>query len=216
MTNRLFPLTNEQQLILLKQALNFLHIDELQHICTQLSLPIKGKKALIIAAILHFVETGKSMTKIQIPNISYAKKGQTYPLHPDTLILKRAYKNDLKTRLFFKQLIGEYFHFTAFGIDWLNECWINGNPPTYQEFADMWSKEYQRRKQFGSTPKEEWAYINFAQKFAHDHKNASHQAIIQAWKIERIKQKEIVKDILLDIIKQQFTIVDGPPELRSI
>ena len=201
MANRLFPLINEQQLLILKEALNFLHVDELRHICAQLSLPIKGKKKVIIFGILHFIKTGELTTASYIPDISRAKRGQIYPPHPDTLILKGSYKNDLKTRLFFKQLIGEYFHFTAFGIDWLNERWLNGNPPTYQEFANMWSAEYQRRKQLGSTPKEEWAYINFAQKFVRDHKNSSHIAITEAWKNEREKQKNIAEEIIDNLSK---------------
>ena len=200
----IFPLISNQQLTLLKEALLFLHTDELRHICAQFSLPIKGKKGVIIFGILHFIKTGELITEACIPDISRAKPGSDYPPCPDTLILKGAYKNDLKARLFFKQLIGEYFHFTAFGIDWINDRWVDGNPPTYQEFADMWKKEYQRRKQFGSTPKEEWAYINFTQKFFHDHKNSSHSTTTEAkknawknaWKNEREKQKKIVKEIL--------------------
>ena len=34
------------------------------------------------------------------------------------------------------------------------------NPPTYQEFADMWGKEYEFRKTYGSTLKEEWAVLS--------------------------------------------------------
>ncbi len=49
---------------------------------------------------------------------------------------------------------------SAFGIDWLNERWMDGNTPTYQEFADMWEAGYRRRKERGEKPKEEWAYIS--------------------------------------------------------
>ncbi len=62
------------------------------------------------------------------------------------MILKGSYKNDLKTRLFFKNIVGDHFHFTAFGIDWINEKWMEGNPPTYRDYATMWQSEVDRRK----------------------------------------------------------------------
>ena len=68
-------------------------------------------------------------------------------------MLKGGYKNDLKTRIFFKSIIGDYFHFTAFGIDWLKEQWMKGEPPTYKKFADMWTKEYAYREANGSSQK---------------------------------------------------------------
>ena len=110
-------------------------------------------------------------------------------LDKETLMLKGAYKNDLKTRLFFKQLIGEYFHFTAFGIDWLNDRWMEGKPPTYQEFAEMWHKEYEKRKKTPVPPKEEWAYINFVQNSLSISPTASQESINHAWECERQKQK---------------------------
>ena len=157
------PLINELQLNKLKDALNFLHVEELRDLCSKFCFINKGKKIVLIARIVHFIKTGEVIHEPKIPAISCAKRGHVYPLLPDTVILKGAYKNDLRTRLFFKQLIGEHFHFTAFGIDWLNDCWMSGNPPTYQAFADMWQARYLRRKSVGSDPKIEWAYINFTQ-----------------------------------------------------
>ena len=145
----------------LKEALLFLHVAELEAICTQLGLVAKGKKIILIARILNFISTGEIIKEPKIPAVSKVKRGCDYPLETGTCMLKGAYKNDLKTRLFFKKLIGEHFHFTAFGIDWLNERWLEGKPPTYEEFATMWKSEYARRLKIGSTPKEEWAYINF-------------------------------------------------------
>lgn len=184
----------------LKKSLTFLHIPELRDILENLVLPTDGKKIALIYRIVHFLETGKILHSPKIPEVSKARKGIDYPLEPTTLILKNAYKNDLVTRLFFKKLIGEYFHFTAFGIDWINEKWLAANPPTYQEFADMWKVEYARRKANPKAPKEEWAYINFAQKYSKEYKNASHREIIQAWNQERARNVEIVQRILTPIL----------------
>ncbi|XVN42631.1 MAG: hypothetical protein RCG15_08655 [Candidatus Rickettsia vulgarisii] len=70
-------------------------------------------------------------------------RGVVYHLHPNTLMLKGSYKNDLRNRQFFKQLIGEHFHFTAIAIDWLNDRWMQGlpPPPTYQEFLENSSRK---------------------------------------------------------------------------
>lgn len=127
-----------------------------------------------------------------------AKMGVEYPLTPHTLILKGSYKNDLKTRLFFKELIGNYFHFTAFGIDWLEARWLEGKPPTYQDFAEMWKTEYAKRKKLGTTPKEEWAYINFTQKFMNTHPDADRATLLKAWEAERIKHKESALKLLAE------------------
>jgi hypothetical protein len=180
----------------LKEALNFLHVKELKNIAVKLSIPINGKKGNLIARIVYFINTGIIVKEPILPKISCAKSGEIYPLKPNSLILKGAYKNDLKTRQFFKKLIGEYFHFTAFGVDWLNERWLAGKPPTYQEFADMWKKEYVYRKQQVKKPKEEWAYISFSQKFMKENPSVKRSELLKAWAEEINKKRQLVKQIL--------------------
>ena len=189
-------MVEEQNLSKLKESIVFLNMEELRNICIKLSIPNKGKKRALIARIIYFIKTKEIIKEPQIPEISKAKKGQIYSLHPDRIILKGAYKNDLKTRLFFKELIGDYFHFTAFGIDWLNERWLDGNPPTYQEFSNMWINEYARRKKSKANPKEEWAYIGFIQKYLNTHPKASHKEITKAWELERLRNVKIVDEVI--------------------
>lgn len=177
------------------ESLHFLHVAELKGLCSRLDLSDKGTKARLIERIMIFLTQGSKQAEPLIPHISRAQKGKEYPLAPATLILKGSYKNDLKTRLFFKSIIGDYFHFTAFGIDWINERWFGGNPPTYQEFADMWSAEYELRAQNGSTPKKEWAYINFTQKFMAHFPNASRQELLDAWEAERLYNKALIENL---------------------
>lgn len=189
-------LLNDEKIVSLRYALNFLHVSELRDLCVKLQVVDAGTKGVLVNRIVCFVETGKVVVEPKIPKISCAQRGTVYLLSVHTLILKGAYKNDLQTRLFFKQLIGDYFHFTAFGIDWLNDRWLNGNPPTYQEFADMWRVEYARRKQFGATPKEEWAYITYIQKFTQEYPDASREVMMDAWSKERAKQVALVYALL--------------------
>lgn len=192
---------DKQQISKLKQSLTFLHVDELRDLCNKMYLPSLGKKLNLINRILHFSSTGNIINEPQIPSISLAPKHALIQLKKDSLILKGHYKNDLKTRLFFKSIIGEHFHFTAFGIDWINQRWLDSNPPTYEEFAKMWQLEYQRRKQFGSTPKEEWAYINFNQQIIKKHPLISRIEMNNMWEIERQRHKKLVIDLLIDFIK---------------
>ncbi|MBS0628146.1 MAG: hypothetical protein JSS09_08050 [Verrucomicrobia bacterium] len=143
----------------------------------------------LILRILHFLQTGKKLAVPKFPENSCAKRGQIHSLHPSALMLKGSYKNDLEARVFFKKMIGDHFHFTAFGIDWLNERWLDGNPPTYYEFSQMWQEEYKKRKNRPAAPKEEWAYINFVQKFLQNSSEISRESINHAWECERQKHK---------------------------
>ncbi|MBN8827736.1 MAG: hypothetical protein J0H68_03405 [Sphingobacteriia bacterium] len=169
------------------EALHFANVKELKEISLNLGLNPKGKKGEIISNIKHFLGTGKEKALKPFPKESKANSKLTYPLSPGTLILKGAYKNDLKTRNFLKTLIGNYFHFTSFGIDWINEKWEQGSPPTYQEFANFWKDEYQKRKVEKAPPKDEWAYINFIQKTLVKNPSASHKEITTSWKLHREK-----------------------------
>lgn len=174
----------------IKTSLTFLHVQELRELSASLALLEKGNKMTLIIRIIHFLQTGEKLTAPKFPESSCAKKGQWYPIDLHALMLKGAYKNDEKTRLFFTQLLGDQFHFTAFGIDWLNRRWMEGSPPTYQEFARMWQEEMERRKSQKVPPKEEWAYINFVQKNA---SKISREDLYLAWEQERQKHKEAIK-----------------------
>lgn len=174
-------------------------MEELHYACTLLHLPDVGKKTVLIDRIEQFIKTGHVLPLAQIPDSSRAKKHPFQPLHADSLMLHESYKNDYATRDFFKKLIGPAFHFTAFGIDWLNERWMQGSPPTYQEFANYWVVESQRRKQKRQAPKKEWAYINFVQQMQTTHPHASKTAVMQAWKTIQAENAQHALGVLTSI-----------------
>ena len=180
----------------LNQSIWYLHVEELKEIAVQLGISDKGAKGAVIARILHFLQSGEELVMPKFPAVSCAKKGVFQQLSPKSLMLRGAYKNDLAARLFFKTLIGEHFHFTAFGIDWLNERWLQGNPPTYQEFADMWMAETERRLHEKAAPKQEWAYIRFVQKYMEDHPETSREELMQSWFAERDRHKNCFFNLL--------------------
>lgn len=192
-------LLSDQELQELFHALHFMNMKELRSFCKTHDIPSIEKKAELIKKIMHFVKTGKILPVNELPAASIAKKGTLYPLTPNTKIMSGAFVNDLRTRNFFKQLIGNHFHYTAFGIDWIEERWFAGNPPTYQEFADMWQREHERRKTIKAQPKKEWALLNFMQQYQAKYPNASKQEVMNAWKKEREKQAKFAYNFLKKI-----------------
>jgi hypothetical protein len=166
-------------------------VSELKLLCGSLGLSVNGKKMNFITRILIFIKDKVNLPQPQYPKVSTGN-AKTTILSVDSLMVKGEYKNNLKTRLFFKQIIGDHFHFTASGIDWLEHRWMAGLPPTYKEFADIWVKEYEFRKLYGRVPKAEWAYINFVQKYLKDNLKSTRSQILAAWDCERKKHKDLV------------------------
>lgn len=191
-----FPLLNKHDQKALNDALHYMNMAELKGVCVELKLSHAGMKAVIIDRIMHFIETGGVLAEPEIPDISKAKKRQVVLLRPESLILYGTHKNDLATRLFFKKLIGEHFHFTAVGHDWIRARWLEGNPPTYQEFADFWVAAQTAN---AVCPKQEWAYLSFIQRFVAEKPNASRVEITLNWKIEREKKVKEVRLLLKKI-----------------
>jgi hypothetical protein len=98
-----------------------------------------------------------------------------------------------------KKMIGDHFHFTAYGIDWIEDRWLKGNPPTYLEFGIFWEQECLKRLEKRETPKEEWAYINFTQRFLDLKPTASKAEILSTWEKEQAKHVRLVKELLKSI-----------------
>lgn len=182
-------------------ALLYLSMRELKNICLHFNLPTQGEKIKLIEIIELYVTTGKIIAPKQMPAISKSQSKTIYPLAPQTLILKGSFKNDLKTRIFLKTLIGNHFHYTAYGIDWIKNLWMQGAPPTYAQFATYWQTEYQARQIAKAPMKVEWAYLNFLDRYKKNHPDTSKAQAIAAWKIEQQQQVEKVKKILkIDIL----------------
>ncbi|HLB93664.1 MAG TPA: DUF6434 domain-containing protein [Candidatus Babeliales bacterium] len=184
------------QLETLKSALLYLRMAQLRALCLQLQIPDRGLKLVLIENILSYLTTGNIPKSTPIPATSKAKLGTTYPLSPATLILSGSYKNDLKTRLFMQKLVGSHFHFTAHGIDWLKTRWQNGQPPTYQEFADYWQESYLAHQKQKPIPKAEWAYINYVQTLLAENPNLTKTEVTQCWLQKQAEQVALVEKII--------------------
>jgi hypothetical protein len=189
-----FPPLTPPELNQLKESIFYLNLRELKHLAGLLGLPAQGKKGDIISVILAKISHKPLVVFSEMPAVSQSKK--MIEPSPDALILCGSYKNDAKTRAFFKKLVGQHFHFTAFGQDWIKRRWMEGNPPTFQEYADFWQAEQERRKKNKREPKKEWAYIHFLQKYGTEHPNASAQEARKAWHDIRIIHRKRVENIL--------------------
>jgi len=174
----------------LTTSLHYCTVEELKEIGNQLNITLSGKKANLIAGIVNFITTGKQLLQEKIPAVSCKRPGKQYPLTPDTFIVYGAFKNNLATRIFLKKLIGDHFHFTAFGQDWIRQRWINSNPPTYAEFADFWQSEYAKRKGKQLLQKPEWAYLNFLKKYKDKNPHLPRELVIAAWQGYRLRHKK--------------------------
>lgn len=196
--NVLRHLTQAQRKTLF-DAFNYMKMGEIKVFCNNYGIATSGKKGQLLDRLKHYLLTGEMLQPKVIPAISKAKPEKDYPLKSSTLILQGAYKNDLRTRIFFKKLIGEHFHFTAFGQDWIMNQWQQGKPPTYIEFATAWQKEYLKRKKAKANPKKEWAYLNFLQRYQKKHPKSSKKELALAWEAERQKYAKKAINVLSKI-----------------
>lgn len=184
------------QLTALHNALYYMKMAQLKKVCLLLTLPHNGKKIALITRIITFVQSGEITKCATIPKQSKASNYPIQPLAPTALMLAGSYKNDAKTRAFFKELVGPHFHFTAFGIDWLNERWLNGEPSTYQEFANYWIAETKRRADIKAQPKTEWKYINFLQQMQQTQPELTKTELLKRWKKLQAEQASTALEIL--------------------
>lgn len=178
------------------EALNYMKMTEIKEFCHKHSIPSSGKKGEILERIKQYLTTGQILLPKPIPDSSKAKAGKLYVLAGNAKILKGAYKNDLATRKFFKKMIGEHFHFTSYGQDWILKHWLAGKPPAYAQFAKYWQKEYLLRKKSDANPKKEWAYLNFIKKFKKNYPSAKKNEIAIKWEQARKEYVSIAKKIL--------------------
>lgn len=182
----------------IEKFLYFLKVGELRSLTKKLGLSEKENKRFLVKNIIYFLKYKKIPEERKMPKISKAERWKRYEIGLDELILKGVYKNDRKTKEFFQRYIGAYFHFTAFGIDWINDRWFAGNPPTYKEFIDMWIDEYEGRKNEKVDLKVEWAYMRFSKEHLEKNPGESKSEIIKEWNIERNKNLEFIRETFGD------------------
>ncbi len=192
--NRLQHLALEQRDLFFND-LFMLSMIQLRALCQRFGLSATGKKVFLIESLKQYLITGTRLNPTALPVVSCAQKGLKGELHGEARILAGQYRNDLRTRLFMKSLIGDHFHFTAAGIDWIRACWEQGKPPTYKEFAVWWQAEY-AVKDTQRSLKQEWAFLTFVRVYREEHPDISQREIMNHWKAHQAQAVARVQEIL--------------------
>ena len=170
-----------------------LNMKQLRALCEYFKVPKVGNKGFLIDLLKTYLLTGEIITPIPIPAVSRVQEGTDTRLHEEGYMLYGVYKNDLKTRLFMKSLVGEHFHYTAQGNEWMLKRWQEGNSPTYKEFAAWWQEAYEAPQ---PAPKKEWAYINFTRSYLNQFPDVSKEEILKQWKAYQANAADRVHDLL--------------------
>jgi hypothetical protein len=111
---------------------------ELRVLCKKYDLPVSGVKADLTARIIRYLETGEIIHPV--PKIKYTFRDSDKEMALEAKVVN--YKNDAKTRAFFKKQIGSHFHFNVHLINFVKS---NKNL-TYEGLVQEWLAEEKRRE----------------------------------------------------------------------
>jgi len=189
------PLSAEERKNLIA-TLSYFTLEELNEVCKTHKLSLTGSKQELINRITHFATSLQKTSFKRLPEASLAKKGRSYPLHKETLILKGSYKTNAATRKFMEKLSGARFNFSAASQEWIASLWRKGTPPTYNDLALYWRQEETRKAHANKQKDYNWAYESFMKSFRAKHPEADEQACENAWQKLRDKMKKKALDLL--------------------
>lgn len=178
----------------LAEAIYFLKLSELKQFLAERELATSGKKQELIDRILEYCGLPPAQTN-QKSKLDFIpkKRGEKDSYTSETHIIPGQYTNGQLSRQKFKELIGQHFKFTTYGMTWIKECWAKGITPSYEDFAKYWQSEYDRRKSGGDFQS---AQTNRRVVFFRDHKGLSKEALEKAWQSERKRMYETVRELL--------------------
>lgn len=149
--------------------------EELQQFARREGLQVQGPKLVLTEIIAHYLETGERITKsVQ------KKKDDDADITLDTIItLPISYSE--KKRAFFKQYLGESFHFAVVFQRWLKEH----EGSTYQEAVDAFPKLMEEKKKKTTSIDRQFQYNTYIRAFFADNKGKSLDDAIQCWNYKK-------------------------------
>ncbi|MEL6224163.1 MAG: SAP domain-containing protein [Cyanobacteria bacterium J06627_8] len=186
---------NEANACQLAESIYYLKLDELRLICQSLSLPERGAKGMLVKRVLNAVGVVSEDVRAISAGREIKFPGYRGPLKPEQYILPGHYTNGSRMRTKLKTLIGEHFHFTNYGMEWIRERWRTKQYPTFEEFATFWQQEYERRQSGGEF---ESLATNARVRFfrALEGKGLTRNQLEAAWQAERLRHVKLVSSIL--------------------
>ena len=173
-----------------KESIYFLKIEELKSVLTYFKLSTSGGKKDLIARIFNHLDIHDADDSQVTRNLPSA--------HPEnasveTHIMPKHYTNGREYREKFELMIGSHFTFTSYGMEWIRDCWGNGIYPSYQDFADYWSKEYDRRKNGGPY---KGPMTNRRVEFFKENSGMTKAELEELWASERQKHRDNISTLL--------------------
>ena len=188
----------------LSGSLWYLHLDEIKDICrNRFKIPENGTKAWVVHRILHFIHSdGKEILVYpDIPDHCYARfhKPQVYSLDADgnNLMLKGSFNRGKKLKDYFIKLTeNKNFYFSYRSTTWLQYRWVQGQPPTYKEFAEFFLKECLKAINMDLP---ECCYLRFISAQNQASAFSSRKELMALWHSERSRHKEKVLQTIAKI-----------------
>ena len=156
--------------------------EELVTFCREIGINSSGGKIDIANKIEVYLRTGKIERK-RTSKIGKTKKGiQKIPENINDAIPDN-YTSSQLFREYFKSIIGQHFHFTAYMAKYIKD-----HPGiTFKEYADEWCAEYERRKNKNYQPKimKSCEYNQYMRDFFKDNPDRTRADAIKYWKINK-------------------------------
>ncbi|WP_395338079.1 hypothetical protein PN836_010575 [Ningiella sp. W23] len=196
-------------------SIYFLKVPELKALAQKAALSPKGSKQTLINTLLHFIEpntkeqTSSSAKTSCLPRLSAVALSKIkVDYDPNQYIIPGVYSNNKKYRALFKNMIGPHFSFKSYGMDWIKDKWKSGEYPSYEEFANYWQQEYERRKTDDSfSSPDTLQRVNFFRMMKG--KGHTKEALEASWKEKRELHARYAKQYLLAQIDKVLAKSDG-------
>jgi hypothetical protein len=156
--------------------------EELVAFCREIGINNSGGKIDIADKIAGYLRTGKIESKNTSKGEKIKKGIQKIPESINDVIPDN-YTSSQLFREYFKSIIGQQFHFTAY-----MKKYINGHQGiTFKEYADEWQAEYERRKNKNYKPKimKSCEYNQYIRDFFEDNPDKTRGEAIKYWKIKK-------------------------------
>ncbi|MCK5475273.1 MAG: cytoplasmic protein [Candidatus Pacebacteria bacterium] len=152
--------------------------EELVSFCREIGISCSGGKIEITGRIVEYLKTGKIENKKR----KIKKCIQRMPKNINDIIPDN-YSSSQLFREYFRSIIGQHFHFTAYMATYMKD-----RPEiTFKEYADEWQAEYERRKNknYHSKIMKSCEYNQYTRDFFKDNPNKTRADAIKYWKIKK-------------------------------
>ena len=152
---------------------------ELVEFCKQNKLKTTGRKPELTERISYFLQNGCPPKTNNLKSPTNKKTIQALPRSIDEPIPENYTSSELY-RAYFKSIIGDHFHFTAYMMKY-----IKNNPGiTFRQYTNEWQAEHERRKDKNYKPDimKSCEYNQYIRDFFIDNKDRSLKDAIECWK----------------------------------